>query len=309
MKSIREIINEEIKILKEEFSGGKLYGYHCTPCKNLESIEHNGFKIGERAMQGEGVYAFYNLQDDSSGNAAVGYGQRHISENEFCIVKFEIEHPQWLLILIKSIAEEVLGKDADIITQITKQFKGWDDSKPNGWDNYIEDLFKRLLPEYRTPEFAEEHKQWLIKQFNNKETGTGSSNLMFGTSGLEYKAKFGVIYHGEYGIQYLIKRPDIMKPIGYHNVKRDANWRTIISEFIPFTGKSNVIKDKIQSDEKYKDLASYANKINSMEDLQILKSQFKEKRNAARNNRDFDYYNNMIDQIDELTYTKGGKLN
>ena len=305
---INNIIKEEIKkFIKEDFTGGRLYGYHCTPCKNLESIEHNGFKIGERAMQGEGVYAFYNLQDDSSGNAAVGYGQRHISENEFCIVKFEIEHPQWLLILIKDIAEDVLGKNAHIITQITRQFKGWDESKPNGWDNYIEDLFKRLLPEYRTPEFAEEHKQWLIKQFNS-DAQIGSSNLMFGTSQLEYKAKFGVIYYGEYGIQYLIKRANIMKPIGYHHVKR-VDWELKVSDFIPFTSKSNSIKNILQSDEKYKDLAEYLDKINSLDDLQILKSQFKEKRNAARNNHDYEYYSNMIDQIDELTFTKGGKLN
>jgi hypothetical protein len=304
---IRNIIKEEIrKFIKEEFTGGKLYGYHCTPCKNLENIEHNGFKIGERAMQGEGVYAFYNLTDDSSGNAAVGYGQRHISENEFCIVKFEIEHPEWLLILIKDIAEDVLGEKADIITQITRLFKGWDESKPNGWDNYIEDLFKSVASEYRTPEFAEQHKQWLIKQFNG-DIQAGSSNLMFGTSDLESKARFGVIYYGEYGIQYLIKRANIMKPIGYHNVKR-VNWKLEVSDFIPFTGKSKTIKDKILSDEKYKDLATYIDKINSMEDLQKLKFEFKEKRNAARNNKDYEYYDNMYEQIDELTYTQGGKL-
>lgn len=299
MKSIREIINEEIKILKEEFSGGKLYGYHCTPCKNLESIEHNGFKIGERAMQGVGVYAFYNLTDDSSGNAAVGYGHRHVDSDEFCIVKFEIEHPKWLLILVKNIAEEVLGENADIIKQITRQFKGWDENKPNGWDNYIEEWFKYIKPEYQTQENAEKHKQWLTDQFN-KNTEMGSRNLMFGDGLLENMVKYGLIYYGEYGIQYLIKRANIMKPIGYHNVKRDANWVLKVSEFISFTGKSAAIKNKIQSDEKYKDLAEYINHINTLEDLENLKYQFRNKQMEVRNNRDYDYYQNMIDQIDDL---------
>ena len=39
-------LNEDV--LREDFVGGQLYGYHCTPCKNLESIEQNGFKIGPR---------------------------------------------------------------------------------------------------------------------------------------------------------------------------------------------------------------------------------------------------------------------
>ncbi len=291
MKNIVKIIREEIINLKEEFSGGKLYGYHCTPCKNVESIERTGFVIGPRAMQGEGVYAFYNLRDNSSGNAAVGYGQRHVSEEEFCIVKFVIERPHWLMILIKSIAEDVLGENADILKQIERQFY-------KGWDGYVEEWFRYISSEYRTKEFAEQHKKWLQEKFNmNNEVG--SQYLMFGDSSFESLAKFGVIYYGEYGIQYLIKRPDIMKPVGYYHVKRE-NWELKVSDYIPFTGKSDEIKNKILSDEKYKDLAEYIDKINGVDDLLMLKNKFEDGQMKARNNRDFDYYQNMINQIDEL---------
>ena len=291
MKNIVKIIREEIINLKEEFSGGKLYGYHCTPCKNVKSIERTGFKVGPRDMQGVGVYAFYNLTDDSSGNAAVGYGQRHVSEEEFCIVKFEIQHPDWLMILIKSIAEDVLGNNADILKQIDNQYTG-------GWDEYVREWFKYLSPEYRTQEFAEEHKKWLQEKFN-VDNEVGSQYLMFGNGLFESLARFGIIYYGEYGIQYLIKNPRIMLPLGYHHVKRE-NWELKVSDFIPFTGKSDEIKNKILSDEKYNDLAEYINHINTLEDLENLKYQFRNKQMNVRNNRDYDYYQNMIDQIDDL---------
>ena len=291
MKNIVKIIREEIINLKEEFSGRKLYGYHCTPCKNVESIERTGFKVGPRDMQGVGVYAFYNLTDDSSGNAAVGYGQRHVSEEEFCIVKFEIRYPDWLMILIKSIAEDVFGNNADILKQIENQYTG-------GWDEYVREWFKYFSPEYRTEEFAEKHKIWLQEKFN-MDNEVGSQYLMFGNGLFESLARFGIIYYGEYGIQYLIKRPDIMKPVGYYHVKRE-NWELKVSDYIPFTGKSDEIKNKILSDEKYKDLAEYIDKINGVDDLLMLKNKFEDGQMKARNNRDFDYYQNMINQIDEL---------
>lgn len=290
MNKVLSIINEEINksILKEEFSG-LLYGYHCTPCKNLESIELNGFKIGERSMQGQGVYAFYNLQDNSSGNAAVGYGSRHVG-NEFCIVKFSIKYPQWLLILIKDIADEVLGENADIIKQIDNQF--------DGWDNYINTIFKNIRPEYRTQEFAEQHKNWLLEKFN-KNNQSGSQELMFGISNLGDLSKFGVIYHGEYGIQFLIKKPNIMMPIGYHNVK-NVNSEIVVGEYIPFTGKIDSILNKINSDDKFNVLKEYLPDLNTTEDLEKLKNKFDNKRTTVRNNREFDYYTTLIDLLDEL---------
>ena len=60
------------------------------------------------------------------------------------------------------------------------------------------------------------------------------------------------------------------------------------------------IKNKILSDEKYKDLAEYIDKINGVDDLLMLKNRFEDGQMKARNNRDFDYYTNMINQIDEL---------
>jgi len=161
MKNIVKIIREEIINLKEEFSGRKLYGYHCTPCKNVESIERTGFKVGPRDMQGVGVYAFYNLTDDSSGNAAVGYGQRHVSEEEFCIVKFEIRYPDWLMILIKSIAEDVFGNNADILKQIENQYTGgWDVCTPEmvayGEQDVevLEAIFNYYKPQIMDPAWA-----------------------------------------------------------------------------------------------------------------------------------------------------------
>lgn len=293
MKSILTIINEEILSLKklqnlnEDFNNNKLYGYHCTPCANLESIETNGFKIGSRNMQGDGVYAFYNLKDNSSGNAALGYGSRHIGY-EFCIVKFEIEYPQWLLILNKKIAEEVLGNNADIVKQIDNNIRG-------GYESYLKYIKQRLRPEFITPDFDTKHLDWLREKFDIAEHD--GRELMFGISNLEPQARFGIIYDGEYGIQYLIKSPSIMLPIGYYNVSRDSRGNTTISEFIPFTGNGK-IKQIIDSDDKYKSLRNY--NISTSEDISVLKHKFNDKLLTVRNNRDYDAIQNMINLLDSL---------
>lgn len=290
MKSISEIIQEELsQFLSEDFTNGQLYGYHCTPCKNLESIEQSGFRVGPRSMQGEGVYAFYNLTDDSSGNAAVGYGSRHVGD-EFCIVKFVIEYPQRLLILIKKIADDVLGANADIVKQIEKQF--------GDWNTYMNLIFRYMRPEYRTQEFSEQHKDWMREKFN-LDNESGSQYLMFGNSYLGDVTKFGVIYHGEYGIQFLIKSPSIMQAIGYHNLKV-VNGSREVSEYIPFTGKMDKLQNKINTDVKFEPLKEYLPSIENIEDLQSLKYNFDEKRKTVRNNREFDFYTNLIDLIDEL---------
>ena len=289
-RKILSVIQEEVnQYLNEEFIDGNLYGYHCTPCKNLESIEQSGFNIGSRSMQGEGVYAFYNLQDNSSGNAAVGYGSRHLGD-EFCIVKFVIKYPHWLLILIKRIADEVLGANADIVKQIEEQF--------GDWDTYMNLIFRYMKPEYHTQEFSEQHKNWMREKFD-KDNEVGSQYLMFGIAYLGDVAKFGVIYHGEYGIQFLIKKPTIMQPIGYYNVKI-VNGSREVSEYIPFTGKIDALQNKISSDAKYDALKEYLPSIKTVEDLQLFKHKFDEKRKTVRNNREFDYYTNLIDLLDEL---------
>lgn len=276
-------------ILNEDFTNGQLYGYHCTPTKNLENIEQNGFNIGPRAMQGTGVYAFYNLQDDSSGNAAVGYGNRHLGNN-FSIVKFIIKYPKWLLILIKTIADEVLNNNADIIKQIEEQF--------GDWNTYMNLIFRYISPEYRTQEFSEQHKIWMINQFN-KNNDASSKELMFGDGYLGDVAKFGVIYYGEYGIEYLIKKPTIIQPIGYYNVNY-VDGELVISEYIPFNNKTNKIVNIINNNDKYSPLKDYLPNIKNLEDLQIIKHKFDEKRYNVRNNREYDYYTNLIDMIDEL---------
>ena len=54
---IKKILKESL--LYEEFSGDKLYGYHVTSRKNLDSIKQNGLSVGHRSMQGSGLYGFY----------------------------------------------------------------------------------------------------------------------------------------------------------------------------------------------------------------------------------------------------------
>lgn len=200
------MIIEEIQLLNEEVRDNKLYGYHDTENKNVTSIELDGFKIGSRSMQGKGVYSFLNLTDNSGGNAAIGYGQRHMG-GDFSVIKFEILNPSQLLILDKKIAEDVFGQNGDIISQLENHF--------GSYENYQNLIIKWLRPEFNNPEYLAKFKIKLVTDFNGK----GSKELMFGTANLEIFNKNGVIYDGEYGMQYLIKNPSIMKPLCYYEVE------------------------------------------------------------------------------------------
>jgi len=283
--NVQKIISEEIQIIREDFDGNKLYGYHCTPCENLMSIKAQGFKIGTRGMQGTGVYGFYDLTNNTSGNAAVGYGQRHLGEN-FCVVKFEIQYPNHLLILIKNIAEDVLGTNADIITQISLEF--------DGWENYWEEIWKTLKSEYQTKEFEQKFIAELRKNFENPN----DKELMFGTANLEHLNTFGVIYNGEYGIQYLIKAPRIMKPIGYHEVSRTDMGGLELSELKAFTAGTDKLKLEISTDPRYQDLLQYS--IETRDDLNSVKTALEQKQNQVRNNRDYDELQHVLDLITDL---------
>jgi len=66
--------------------------------------------------------------------------------------------------------------------------------------------------------------------------------------------------------------------------------------------KSQTIFDYIKTNEKYKDLSDFIND-NNISDVEELKSylyKLESKRDTVRNNRDWDYYSSLIDQIKYL---------
>lgn len=210
-----------LDLMNEEYSNGVLYGYHATPCEKVRLIDILGFKIGDRQMQGKGIYGFYNLTDNSSGGAAVGYGSRHVDNNNFCVVQFKINEINKILILDKEIAYNVKGQRGNILTQIEDIF--------GTFETYWLKIEERLKHEYRNDEFKEELKQRIQKDFENKN----SKELMFGTANLEHLSQYGIIFDGEYGMEYLIKQPKLIQPTGYYEIKRE-NYKLQIGEFQKF---------------------------------------------------------------------------
>ncbi len=110
-------------LLNEEYDGHELYGYHVTSRSNIESIRDNGFNIGPRAMQGEGVYSFYDI------NHAIRYTNKGEVKDPI-IIKFKITEPKTLLYLNTRIAKEVLGSDYHLKNQIDRKY----------WDGYRKGL-------------------------------------------------------------------------------------------------------------------------------------------------------------------------
>jgi hypothetical protein len=75
------------------------------------------------------------------------------------------------------------------------------------------------------------------------------------------------------------------------------------SEPLPIVNKQEKgIFDFINNNEKYSDLAEFINDndINSVEELKKSLVKLNDKRDNVRNNRDWDYYSNLIQQIDNL---------
>jgi len=223
---VRKIIKEEIEkyTIREEFENGTLYGYHCTPCENIDSIKLSGFKVGTRNMQGNGVYGFYDLRG-GSGNAAVGYGQRHVNTKHYCIVKFKITDFSNILILKKHVAEEVLGDKSDIMSQFDKLY--------GGYDNFYEKLrLPFLKPEYVTANDKEETKQNIIRDFE-RNSESDQKNILWGYSARDIVWDLdGIIFNGEYGLQYIMKNTNLMIPVGYHEVNYTD--KLTVSDLIPF---------------------------------------------------------------------------
>jgi hypothetical protein len=266
------------KLLREgllkEYSTKPLYGYHCTPCENVDTIMKNGFKIGSRHMQGEGVYAFYNLD-----NETIGYGTRHGGMDGFCIIKFVLTNSNRIFILNKEVAKEILGDDYDIVSQVIRIY--------GSMEAFIEKCVM-LRPEFRTEEYVVNK---LKSDFENKNpmgfTNIGSSDII----------KSGMIYDGEYGLQYLIRRPQIMRPIGWYEYEVDGVGGGKLSEL----KQNNTFEELLKGDE-YSDLrvAAKDNNIDSVDGLIQLRGMLDNKLYTVRNNREFNYYQNLIELINKI---------
>ena len=276
---IKKLLREGL--LDEEYNAGKLYGYHCTSRGNLESIFKNGFNVGNRSMQGKGVYSFYNLKD------ATGYASKgEISDP--VIVKYYLSSKYSVFILNMNIAKEILGSEYTLKNQINK--KWWGDSK--GIDGFL-DIVK--LSYKRDITMTE-----LISVLDNIEKNNSEGNQRtFWASLIPKKINdnLNIVLDGYYGTEIRINNPSLMIPVGYYDI--DSTNGTI-------SQLNNKVMDKYQipDNSEYDELrkiknSSYGDNL----DLISLKVKLYDDMLNVRNNRAYEQLEKLIDQIRKITGT------
>jgi hypothetical protein len=198
--SIKNIVS---RILREEYdnTSNKLYGYHVTlnNPETIETIKQNGFKVGKGNMEGQGFYAFYDL------DRACGYSSKEHRTNY--IVKFEITNISKLLILNMSIAYQLYGylNEHHIADQLERCLPRGLISAYMDYKNYQP---SKTLQDYRkTLEELESHDPKEIGlEFFEMHTGDLSNYV-------------NVVSYGTYGLQYRINDTSIAKPVGLYELE------------------------------------------------------------------------------------------
>lgn len=269
MNLIRKIIRKEISnILKEEFSNEVLYGYHVTSLKNWDNIKRNGLKIGDRAMQGSGLYAFYDY------NHAIRYAMKGEIDNPI-LVKFIVTNPSRFLILNMDVAKEILGPDDyHLYNQIEQYFY-------DGFNSFYEQV------KLANPNMTIEELKNIIKTIESDNSEMKQRTFVFSLIPSNLNDRLNIIWNGNYGIEYRINRIDLIKVVGYKNIKDDSE--VVLSVF-----------DKIPKTEEFEPLIDFFNNHPKLDSIGMAYNLANNALNSSRNIRDWDYYESIIELLNKL---------
>ena len=263
---IKQLLRENL--LNEEYDNGILYGYHVTSFKNWESIKKDGLVVGTRAMQGKGLYGFYDY------NHAIRYGMKgEISEP--IIIKFEITQPSRFIILNMDIAKQVFGpNEYHLYNQIEQYFYG-------GFETFYEEVKKA------NPTMSIESLIAKLNEIENDNTEMKQRTFVFHLIPSNLNDRLNIIWDGNYGLEYRINRVDLAKVVGYKKLGDDS--------------EVNInIFDKIPNTEEFEPLIDFLKTIPSLDTIGKAYNFANEKYNTARNNREWDFYEKIIDLLDKL---------
>ena len=275
---IKEELNKFINGLGEEYNSADniVYGYHVTSKRNLESINDNGFNIGNRAMQGKGFYAFYDYD----------HAMRYLMKGEISnpvIVKFAITCKTCFLYLNMEIAKEVLGESYHLKDQINNYFKS------SGGMEYILSEARNVYNRNMTMEDL----LVMIDKIENDNTESNQRSFVFNLISSNLNDRLNIVWNGNYGLEYRINIISITKPIGYYDYK-DVNGR-FTGSYFDFKAKSVELplelKDFINDDTYY----DFDN-ISKDEVLKLINN-IETKIYNTRNNREYDYFNNILELL------------
>ena len=267
MKSyIKKILRENL--LYEEFFGGTLYGYHVTSLKNWEGIKSNGLKIGTREMQGKGLYGFYDYEH------AVRYGTKGEITNPI-IIKFGVTNPSRFLILNMDIAKEVFGlEDYHLYNQIEQYFYG-------GFDAFFKEVKEA------NPTMTIEKLKETLDLIEHDNTEMKQRTFVFSLIPANLNNKLNIIWDGNYGLEYRINRLDLIKVVGYKSLVDNSEETVSVFDNIPNT-------------EEFEPLITLLKNNPNLDTLVKAYKVVDDKYMSARNNRDYNYYLNILELIGKL---------
>lgn len=264
---IKKLLREGL--LGEEFINNVLVGYHVTNLNNWENIKSGGLSVGSRAMQGKGLYAFYDY------NHAIRYANKGEVSNPI-IVKFEIIRPNRFLILNMDIAKEVFGsEDYHLINQIENYFH-----------KDIEAFFNEYVKEANRNMSFEQFKEKLF-EIESDNSEMKQRTFVFHLIPSNLNDELNIIWNGNYGLEYRINNLNLVKVVGYKNIKDNSDVN--ISIF-----------DKIPDDEKFKPLVDFLKNSPRLDTIAKARHVIEDAYMNVRNNREWDYYGELLNLIDKI---------
>lgn len=189
-----------IKIIKEEYDGIKLNSYHVTSKDNLESIIKNGLRIGDRKMQGKGLYSFYDIKH------AMRYAMKD-NPNNVVIIKFSFPISGIDIILNKEIAEKVYGNNSSLIKQIKRI--NWDGIKGmEGFIKGIREVYKKNI--------TEEELINILEDIYNDNSEINQRKFWGEMIPYTWNDKLNIILDGYYGIECRINSVHLIELESYY---------------------------------------------------------------------------------------------
>lgn len=279
-------ILKEVKSLTEEYDGTQLLGYHVTSKSVIDSIAKDGLRAGQRKMQGEGFYAFYDK------DRAIGYAAKDARDSGTVIVSFYVKSPNYkILYLNMDVAKEVLGDGYHLKDQIDNyfEFKGGIDyflrqvRLGTGDDNYS---MKELLQK--------------LEDIENNNSESNQRTLIFQMIPADLNNSLNIVWNGYYGVEFRFSEVYRLIPYKYEEmigkrgsfdlVEIEPGYSFIedVLEKIPDVPENSELRDAIKDTDGTK------------MGLKRLKNHLEKMLDTVRSNRQYDKYNKMIAQLDKI---------
>jgi hypothetical protein len=279
-------ILKEVQSLNEEYTDGQLIGYHITNKSVVDNIAKDGFRVGERKMQGKGFYAFYDRKH------AIGYAMKDAGDSGTVIVSFYVKNPEYnVLYLNMDIAKDVLGDEYHLKDQIANYFE-----YKGGLTYFLEQV--------RLGTGNKEHSMdELLEKLDDIESNNSEGNqrtLIFQMIPADLNNSLNIVWNGNYGLEFRFNNVDKLVPFKYEElIKTKGRFEPV--EIEPGYSYINDVLTKIPNTSENAELRnaimdSDGTKIG----LKRLKNKLEDLLDNARNNRDFNKYEKMIDQLNKV---------